>query len=259
MKNYLSLEEEIKIVNMRKCGFKTKDIMNLFQIKKHHYYNIISRDGSPKNIPNKKYNQNDEYFSKIDNSTKAYWLGFIFADEYLREYQLSIGLSSKDRSHLESFRDSIESTSKITDKIITKVYKGVKKHYETSSLDLYSIQLYNDLLSYGLHTKKSLTLKPPINLQDEFISHFIRGYFDGDGCISNYKSYKKIKILGTKEFLDWINICFYKNGVSYRRIDKQTNKIFRLQYNTKDCYKIYDYFYNKSEIHLERKKQKFIL
>jgi hypothetical protein len=257
MKNFLSIDKEIQIVNLRKSGRSPKEIMSLYGIKKHHYYNIIERDGSPRVIPNKKYSQNDNYFSLIDSPEKSYWLGFLFADGYIREHQVSIHLSSKDESHLIKFKNSIDSNSEIKNKIIKKKYKGLEKIYYISSLDLYSVIIYNDLLKYGLHRNKSLTLQPPKNLPECYFRDFIRGYFDGDGCVSNFRNHKKMKILGTYEFLNWINQVLAKNGVSLRKIDKQTNKIFRIQYNTKDVKLIYKYFYEHSTIHLERKKNKF--
>lgn len=59
-----------------------------------------------------------------------------------------------------------------------------------------------------MHTKKSLTLEFPnedIFENKELIKHFIRGYIDGDGCISYCDKdhrHMTLRILGTKEFLD---------------------------------------------------------
>jgi hypothetical protein len=257
MKNFLSLDKEIEIVNLRKSGRSPKEIMCLYDIKKHHYYNIISRNGTSRSIPNKKYLQNDNYFSIIDSTEKAYWLGFLFADGYVREYQLSLCLSLKDKLHLIKFKNSIESDSEIKDRCIKRKYKGEDKIYYSSTLDIYSITICNDLLQYGLCRNKSLILQPPKNVSEFYFRDFIRGYFDGDGCVSTFKNHKKIKILGTYEFLNWINKVLSNNGVSIRNIDKQTNNIFRIQYNTKDVKLIYNYFYKQSIIHLERKKEKF--
>ena len=33
----------------------------------------------------RKYNVNDNYFNKIDNEEKAYWLGFLLADGCIHE------------------------------------------------------------------------------------------------------------------------------------------------------------------------------
>ena len=61
----------------------------------------------------------------------------------------------------------------------------------------------NDLINLGCIPNKSLILLPP-KLKDEFISHFIRGYFDGDGSIGKYKNRYKITFLGTNDLLLWI-------------------------------------------------------
>ena len=64
--------------------------------------------------------------------------------------------------------------------------------------------LWNILNSYGCTPRKSLTLKFPdikIFKSKDLIRHFIRGYFDGDGCISfSNKDHTKIfcNILGTE-------------------------------------------------------------
>jgi intein/homing endonuclease len=71
-----------------------------------------------------------------------------------------------------------------------------------------SKHLWNVLNSYGCVPKKSLILKfPSISIFDNknLIVHFIRGYFDGDGCISyGNKSHTKcsINIVGTYDFLN---------------------------------------------------------
>ncbi len=44
----------------------------------------------------------------------------------------------------------------------------------------------NDLIGHGATIRKSLTLTFPTHLDEKLIKHFLRGYFDGDGCI-NYR------------------------------------------------------------------------
>lgn len=47
--------------------------------------------------------------------------------------------------------------------------------------------MFNILINYGCTTRKSLTLKfPNINIfkNKSYIYDFIRGYVDGDGCLS---------------------------------------------------------------------------
>lgn len=52
-------------------------------------------------------------------------------------------------------------------------------------LACYSKKSYTDLINKGCGINKSLILKFPDETQvpQNLISHFIRGYFDGDGCV----------------------------------------------------------------------------
>lgn len=50
------------------------------------------------------------------------------------------------------------------------------------TLQIGSKILYSKLIKLGFTPNKSLTLKYPSKLPNEFVNHFLRGYFDGDGC-----------------------------------------------------------------------------
>ena len=68
-------------------------------------------------------------------------------------------------------------------------------------------QLHDSLIKQGCVPNKSLILTfPDINVvSEDLVRHFIRGYFDGDGCLSfNKNKYctPNISILGTKQFLE---------------------------------------------------------
>eukprot|EP01083_Nonionella_stella_P269665 912656_1 len=61
-----------------------------------------------------------------------------------------------------------------------------------------------DLIALGCTPRKSLTLKWPANMPDKFASHFVRGYFDGDGCI-HYRKVRKscsVSFVGSHEFVE---------------------------------------------------------
>lgn len=57
--------------------------------------------------------------------------------------------------------------------------------------------MMGDLISNGCVPKKSLILKFPEEdiVSKELQSHFIRGYFDGDGSLLHSKTSKKISWL----------------------------------------------------------------
>jgi len=124
----------------------------------------------------KKYNEN--YFETIDSEDKAYFLGFIFADGCITNdvkkyrYQLTIKLHSKDFSILERFIKSIDGKM--------DVWKNKKR--EMCEVFLSGKKIINDLETLGVVQNKTFLVKYP-QIDEKFERHFLRGYFDGDGCI----------------------------------------------------------------------------
>jgi intein-encoded DNA endonuclease-like protein len=51
--------------------------------------------------------------------------------------------------------------------------------------------------------RKSLTLEPP-EIFDDFARHYIRGYFDGDGCVGFDMYFKLTFVGGSIKTLEWI-------------------------------------------------------
>ena len=61
-------------------------------------------------IINKKirnYPRNSNYFTNIDSSEKAYWLGFMYADGTVSSKTNTIALGLKDEEHVEKFKQAI--------------------------------------------------------------------------------------------------------------------------------------------------------
>ena len=163
---------------------------------------------------------NDNFFA-IPTLLNSYWAGFLAADGCItsstyRDSYLSIGLSIKDKEHLELLNTTINSSYKIHE-----YYSNCAgKKYHSCKLVLYrSKNIVSDLCeNFNLTPKKSLTLEPPANLTNDQALAFIIGYIDGDGCIIKipYKEYKNgkyinrvakhytLSILGTEKFLNWI-------------------------------------------------------
>ena len=140
---------------------------------------------------NRIYEINDKYFNKIDSQDKAYFLGLLFADGCNGIYKsrntkyrrLSIGLKLEDRYLLDLFKYYIKSNQKL---ILHNVYnKKYDKEYKVICLNIHNKNICEDLEKLGMTPRKSLTLEFPTSINDkELMWHFIRGYFDGDGCIT---------------------------------------------------------------------------
>jgi len=95
--------------------------------------------------------------------------------------------------------------------------------------------MVNDLERLGCISNKSLILKFPTidQVSEEFIPHFLRGYFDGDGTVfmsANTNGVTDVKyqrinvgICGTFEFLDKVRDIFKLENCIYKEKRKESN------------------------------------
>jgi hypothetical protein len=202
------------------------------------------------------YKINEHYFDTIDSNDKAYFLGLLFADGYNNQKHGLISISL------------IKEDSKVLNKLSEKIYLEPKELYHIQSnlgcskpqekLVISNRNISNQLLKYGCFQNKSQTLSFPNNIKKELIPHFIRGYFDGDGCIYiNKNNYPTITIIGTYNFCLNINSYIKDIGKIYKT---PSDKMFILKLNGKDKIKyFYNIIYKDQEcIKLDRKYNKFI-
>ena len=121
--------------------------------------------------------------------------------------------------------------------------------------------MWSILNSHGCTPNKSLTLKfPNINIfkSKRFIIDFIRGYIDGDGCISYNnieKSRMSLKILGTYDFL--YNLQKQLPLEKDNKLNKQEN-IYELAFNDRRGLYICSLLYKNANIYLDRKYNRYL-
>jgi hypothetical protein len=211
------------------------------------------------NLTNRRFNVNKEYFNEINSEEKAYWLGFLFADGYIRERKsgnsLELKLSQKDESHLILFKENINSNHKIVYATNKVKYKNGFSESKMCHLAIYSNEIVNSIKKQGIHSRKTFTISKPI-IKDELMSHFIRGYVDGDGSFSfNPKKYiNKTQIVSASiEFTKFIIDELYKNKI---KIQLYNNIKLQIQ-NKVDNLNFYNYIYKNATIYLDRKKKKY--
>lgn len=227
-------------------------------------YHVDRRDTSH---CNRTYSVNEEYFDNIDTQNKAYFLGFLFADgnNGMQKATISLSLQEKDRDILEKLR--IDAGSNKPLRFISSERKrnnGEGYNYK----DKYALTVCNKhwcerLSELGCVPNKSLVLKFPDYLSDEMLPHFIRGYFDGDGCIVNAKSGAyAISLTSTKDFCISVqNIVFNlfgmksyiypasnKNGITY---------VWTLR-KKQDIKTFLDWIYKDAELYLKRKYDRYL-
>lgn len=256
MKKINFTQEDIqKIINLYNQQKTLKYISEQFNVSRP----VITRVLKEQNIELRKKTQqhkgNYSIFHNIDNSEKAYWLGFIAADgcNYRREKNATIliNIHQKDRTQLEKFLKFCECDHQIDDYIATD---GFSNNTPMSKIQIYSIEMSNDLILHGIPPKKSLILKPPI-IEEKYFLPYICGYFDGDGSI--YKTSQSnnymISIQGTKEILEWINsILTISNKLETRNHNNKNSYYIRCG-GTNKPYNILNKLYNSCDTHLNRK------
>lgn len=147
-------------------------------------------------MANLRYSVNHNFFDTI-NADSAYFLGLLSADGNVSRNRITLSLCLKDSKLLTDFRQAIKSSHPITN--YSKKMKG--KEYPQKIFRFNSPHMCNILQKYGIIPKKSLKLTFP-DITNEYITSFIRGYFDGDGSITITKSNNIfVTILGTETFL----------------------------------------------------------
>jgi len=194
---------------------------------------------------------NENFFESIDSEESGYWLGFIMADGSVGSYygdsfRLDINLKQSDYKHLEKFHKCVNSMLEV---------RQLDKNSSCHSSHV-SNKLCQDLMSLGCVPRKSLILKYP-QIPSEIDKHFIRGYFDGDGCITFdvKKSNIRLAIIGTKEMLTSIQKRLGINVKLYQRSSRNTYHL-PISGNVQ-VRRILDFLYKDSTIYLDRKYNKY--
>ncbi len=199
----------------------------------------------------------------------AYVLGFMYADgtivdSYKSSRAYYISFSSNDFQILSDIKEVLRSKH-----IIYTVAPRILSHKNTRYISktgyvlrLGNRTMYEDLIKLGLSHRKSLVMSLP-SMPDTYFSYYLRGYFDGDGCISITKvtsTSNRIRVVftsGSTVFLSQLatSIC--------RLIDVplphyyKSVGAFNLVLSGNAAIKVLDYLYNNIELSpsLKRKRK----
>ena len=246
-------EDQMKyIINEYKKGKTLSALGREFEVSYGTIRNFLKRNGI-KMLGNKhNYPRNEHYFSQINSIEKAYWLGFLYADGCVHEKTNEISITLKESEHLEKFRNAIGAINHKVGSYIDKRWKSKPTIYYFSIKDF---RLKSDLIKWGCVPNKSLTISSIPNVPRDYTSHFLRGYYDGDGSLhwSQNTNNFRISFTGTKDFLAEIKKEL-NVSVSISQLDN--NKSYYLQIAGKNqVERILNYLYRNSEknIRLDRK------
>ena len=212
-----------------------------------------------------KYNR---LFFKTWSRKMAYILGFVAADGYVFKNPRGshyLGFSSNDKELLIKIRAVLGSNHKIGIKKRKKQNLNWKKHYV---LQIGGKDMVGHLRKFGIVQNKSLVIKFP-KIPRKYLGDFVRGYFDGDGCVHFRKHYKK-----DRDKLDWTFRTDFTSGSkkfllglanSLRKTTKggflySKKGGYNLTFSRQDSVALFKLMYNNvaSRLFLERKHEIFL-
>lgn len=208
--------------------------------------------------------RNLETFFDNWSENMAYVLGYFAADGSMYKNKRGsyyVAFTSTDKELIPLIKKLMSASNTV------ESYKSPKKTWKRRYvLQIGSRKLYKRLANLGFAPKKSLTLAFP-DVPNSFINHFLRGYFDGDGCATfayykrkNRKDLQKVLNIriryGSKKFIQELQDKLTKQvQIDHGRIYFHS-RAYELVYHTKDVLKLYSFMYPSKKLPcLERKRK----
>jgi len=181
----------------------------------------------------------------------------LYADGYISQNRSCVELVSKDKKHVESFRDFLSPSSLVKEKSV----KFDGNTHLAYRVIIHSIEIVRDLIQLGCTPNKSLTLTFPKDnaIHRNLKHHFIRGYFDGDGSLVMKKYHDSIDqafvlFVGTKNFLESLVEELSNYGISSSLRYYKKGRAYSYGISGNGNYKRFrEYCYKDATIYLERK------
>lgn len=265
--DYFKLKEEY--LN----GVSAKELFNKYVHKQKSLsgFNKFLIKEFGKRFPSNMHKEINHDFFDSFQEIQSYLLGFYLADGNLykvgNSYSINIGVSFEDEYIVKLFQQFIAPNNlirlenpKTFVSVNGKTYTG--KPQSKIKITSEKIGKFLENLGYGVN-KTQLTKSLPI-LNDDNFFHFLRGYFDGDGCIV---------VKERKE--GWMNRRFQltsfdrnileeiverlKNFNIESKVYSERNHYHILIQNKKTLEKLYNLMYNNASYYFKRKKEIFKL
>ena len=208
------------------------------------------------------YYVNDDFF-KTWSSDMAYILGFWFADGYIDTDKniFSITQHRKDSYLLQT--------------MLHKMQSNYKLYFcnQMCRFDIKSPKIVRSIIELGGMPRKSLVCQFPL-IPTQYLPDFIRGLWDGDGCICVHTVKQKERkprktvtsnfISGSKKFILELQKTLSQNiselkGHLHTYPRKNNQVAYLLSFGPFSTLRLGDFFYkNPQELRLLRKHNKFM-
>lgn len=226
----------------------------------------INSFGNEENIVFQKIRYNVNFF-KSWSAEMAYVLGLTYTDGNLHIRKSSSGYELGVLSFAQKEKELVEKFLKLMDCDAIIRFTEKREFQNTTAGELYYFSIgnndiANDLKQLGVKPNKSLNMTFP-EIPNDYLRHFIRGIFDGDGSVylEANKSIRVKLLSGSKDFISVLNEKLIENGFSKKTINGgtlSTPNAYFIRYNSDaEVLMFYEYLFKdvpESMIYTRKKK-----
>ena len=220
----------------------------------------------------------EEYWKRVpDKGIRCHWtpeiayaVGLIVTDGSLSLDGRHITFTSSDYQLVETFKGCLGLSNRITYSPPGSYTKRTVYRIQFSD-----VAFYEWLLGIGLMPNKSLRLGA-LNVPDEHFADFLRGHFDGDGCIYTYTdeyniykgkryTYRRLYTLfssSSQKHLKWLKDSLQRilgthGGLhpSIRAKSEGISVLWRLKYAKKDSLRLLHWMYYSPDVPCLKRKR----
>jgi hypothetical protein len=255
IQEYLDGESALKLG--KKYGVSKTLVLNYLR------NNGVERRSSKDYVRPSPYHFNEHWLDNLDCQEKFYFLGFFAADGCNQPQYNSarIKLHQRDYELLNKFNLLLESDRPINKR--TEIRKD-RNRQDIAEISFTSKYFCSRLTELGMIQNKTKFLVFPDYIPKEYQSHYIRGVFDGDGCISVTQERNGCKsfanVCGTISVCEEIEKILKENNINcVFEISKTSENFARTCIRKQDqITALFHYMYKDANIYLQRKYDKFI-
>lgn len=201
-----------------------------------------------------KYLDHSVFFKYTNDS--CYWAGFLAADGNIdTNGTISIELNNKDLEAILAFKSFCKAEHCISH----------NEEKNSSRIRFVSRQIKEDLeYNYSITVNKTHTMPLPILTSKENYAAFFRGFFDGDGCLTEFfsnrptASYRVYLTNGSLDFLkDSLELLNALEVIKGGSISKKSPNCWHIQLGVINATSFLKWIYSVEGFSLSRKYNKY--
>ncbi|MCU5396499.1 helix-turn-helix domain-containing protein, partial [Bacillus toyonensis] len=236
-----------EIIQLYAEGKSTSEIAILANVSARYIRMVLKDNNVPRRAIGswkRKYDLKEDYFKTWSNNM-SYILGFIAADGVIQKENQCVSISQKESDILEDIKKELNTNQPLYQNKKTGVYM----------LNINSKTIKDDLMNiHGIMPCKSFNIEFPF-VPEEYLHHFVRGYFDGDGYVK-YETYTVSFVGGSYSFMNSLNQVLQNHNLLADLLNQ--NKHYRVILTGRKSIQLFsNWIYKDKDIYLHRKYEEF--